>query len=164
MEGSSGSLSPSRALRRGDVRASGPRNALRRVVNVTLFGVLPVVYAVVALAGAHDVVGVVGFDFRGTIWEPARALLDGQPLYPEPTRAAIELGNPAVYPPFVVMLAAPIALLPVGAAAVVWAVLLALAAAASLWLVGVRDWRCYTVALASVPVLDGVYWGNLTFF
>ena len=28
----------------------------------------------------------IGFDFRGTLWEPARALLDGAPIYPEPTR------------------------------------------------------------------------------
>ena len=32
----------------------------------------------------------------------------------------------------------------------------------ALWLLDVRDWRCYTVALASAPVLEGLFWGNLT--
>ena len=105
---------------------------------------------------------MIGFDFRGTLWEPARAVLEGSTIYPEPTRAAIELGNPAVYPPFVFLLVAPFAALPVGAASLVWALVLAVGVVLSLWLLGVRDWRCYTVALASAPVLEGIFWGNLS--
>jgi hypothetical protein len=111
---------------------------------------------------AYDVVGMVGFDFRGTLWQPARAWLDGAAIYPEPARAAIELGNPAVYPPLIILLTAPLALLSVETAAVAWAVVLCAAVALSLRIVGVRDWRCYTVALASAPVLEGLFWGNLS--
>ena len=106
--------------------------------------------------------GQLGFDFRGTIWEPARAIIDGRSMYPEPTRAAMELGNPAVYPPFVPLLALPLAIVPVTVAAAVWTVLLALGTAWSLWLLGVRDGRCYLVAFVSVPVMQGLLVGNLT--
>ena len=139
-----------------------PREALRRVRDPLLFGILPAAWALITLINAYDLVGMVGFDFRGTLWRPAHALLEGAALYPEPTRAAIELGNPAVYPPFVVMLVSPLALLPVASAALVWAVLLGIGVVFSLWLVGVRDWRCYTVALASAPVLEGIFWGNIS--
>ena len=36
--------------------------------------------------------------------------------------------------------------------------------AGALWLLGVRDWRCYVVALTSPVVLQGLIWGNLTLF
>jgi hypothetical protein len=162
MEGRGESLSAAHVLERRGVGRAGLRDALRRARDPLLFGVLPALYASYAMVDAYDLVGVVGFDFRGTIWEPARAVLDGTAIYPEPTRAAIELGNPAVYPPFVVLLSTPIALLPVGAASIVWALVLAAAAVAALWLVGVRDWRCYAVAVASTPVIEGLFVGNLT--
>ena len=104
----------------------------------------------------------VGFDFRGTLWEPSRALLDGDPVYPEPTRDSIVVGNPAVYPPLFVLLVAPLTLVSSVAAAWVWLLVLATAVFASLWLVGVRDWRCHAVALTSPVVLQGLIWGNLT--
>ena len=144
------------------VSQTGLRDALRRVRDPLVLGALPALYAVSALMSAHDVVGMVGFDFRGTLWEPARSLLDGAAIYPTPTRAAIEIGNPAVYPPFVVMLVAPLGLLSAGAASVVWAAILGLGVTLSLRLLGVRDWRCYAVALASAPVLDGLFWGNVS--
>ena len=162
MEAGGETLSVAPAVERPTRRSSGLGVALRRARDPLLFGVLPLLYAVSALLTAHDVIGLVGFDFRGTVWEPARALLDGAPLYPEPTRAAIELGNPAVYPPLIAFLAAPLALLSVGAASVAWAVVLGGALALSLWIVQVRDWRCYTIALASAPALDGFFLGNLT--
>jgi hypothetical protein len=67
-----------------------------------------------------------------------------------------------VYPPFVPLLALPLAFLPVTVAAVAWTVLLALGTAWALWLLGVRDARCYLVALVSAPVMQGLLVGNLT--
>ena len=46
----------------------------------------------------HDL-GVIGFDFRGTLWDPAEAILAGRSPYPPPEAGAIDDGNPAVYPP-----------------------------------------------------------------
>ena len=43
-----------------------------------------------------------------------------------------------------------------------WFVVLAAGVLASMWIVGVRDWRCLVLALTSPVVLQGLYWGNLT--
>ena len=143
------------------VSTDGLGHALRRMRDPVLLLLLPLGFAALDLAYGHGSVDV-GFDFRGTLWEPARALLDGAPMYPEPTRAAVEIGNPAVYPPFAILLTAPLALLSASAASWVWFVALAAAVLASMWIVGVRDWRCLVLALTSPVVLQGLYWGNLT--
>ena len=101
------------------VSTDGLGHALRRMRDPVLLLLLPLGFAALDLAYGHGSVDV-GFDFRGTLWEPARALLDGVPMYPEPTRAAVEIGNPAVYPPFAILLTAPLALLSAAAASWVW--------------------------------------------
>ena len=106
----------------------------------------------------------VGFDFAGTLWKPAQAWLDGLPIYPEPTRIAVEIGNPSVYPPLFILLLSPLVALPLQVAAWVWLGVLAASAGAALWIVGVRDWRCYVLAVSSPVVLQGLMLGNLTVF
>ena len=143
------------------VSTEGLGHALRRVRDPVLLLLVPLGFAALDLAYGHGSVDA-GFDFRGTLWEPARALFDGVSMYPEPTRAAVEMGNPAVYPPFAILLTAPLAFLSAAAASWVWFVVLAAGVLASMWIVGVRDWRCLVLALTSPVVLQGLYWGNLT--
>jgi len=143
------------------VSTDGLGHVLRRLRDPLLLLLLPLGFAALELAYGHGSV-YVGFDFRGTLWEPARALLDGLPLYPEPTRAAVEVGNPAVYPPFAFLLTTPLALLSASAASWLWFGLLAAVVLTSMRIVGVRDWRCLVLALTSPVVLQGLYWGNLT--
>jgi hypothetical protein len=137
-------------------------DAFRTFRGWTLLLLLALVYVGAMFLPLYESFGQIGFDFKGTIWEPARAVLDGRSMYPEPTRAAMELGNPAVYPPFVPLLALPLAFLPLTVAALAWMALLALGTAWALWLLGVRDARCYLVALVSAPVMQGLLVGNLT--
>jgi hypothetical protein len=144
-----------------NVSTDGLGHVLRRLRDPVLLLLLPLGFAALELAYGHGSVDA-GFDFRGTLWEPARALFDGLPMYPEPTRAAVEIGNPAVYPPFAILLTAPLALFSASAASWIWFVVLAAAVVASMWIVGVRDWRCLVLALSSPVVLQGLYWGNLT--
>jgi hypothetical protein len=47
------------------------------------------------------------------------------------------------YPPFLALLVAPLHPLSVSAATVIWTLVSLAAIAASLWLLGLRDWRCY---------------------
>jgi hypothetical protein len=101
------------------------------------------------------------FDFH-TFWEAGRAYAHGRDPYPSHIAGPITRADWFVYPAPVAAAAAPLGLLPYGIAWVVFAVLLVVAIAASLWLVGVRDWRCYTVAGLSLPVLKAANLGTVT--
>jgi hypothetical protein len=136
--------------------------AFRRLRDPLLLLCLPATFAVLTLVTGYASVGLVGFDFRGTLWEPAHALLEGSAIYPEPTRAAVAVGNPAVYPPPLILLASPLTLVPASAAAWLWGAFLVACVGSALWIVGVRDWRCYAVALSWPAVLHGLLWGNVS--
>lgn len=140
---------------------AGLRLAARNLAGPGLYGALPAALAVLFVYYQVQL-GVFQFDFAGTVWEPARDMLSGRSPYPEPRPEAVDVGNPAVYPPSILLVAAPFALLPFGAASVLWFGLLLAAVPATLWLLDVRDWRCHTVALASFPVLHGAVFGNVT--
>ena len=86
---------------------SGFIGALRRLRDPLLLVAVPITFALLSIVFGYLNSWPIGFDFRGTLWEPARALLDGAPIYPEPTHDAIVLGNPAVYPPVFILLSVP---------------------------------------------------------
>ena len=147
----------------GDANAvSGFVVALRRIRDPLLLGAVPITWAVLAIALGYVPAWGIGFDFIGTLWEPARALLDGESMYPAPVRESIVIGNPAVYPPPAVLLAMPLALLPQTLAAWLWFCVLGAAVFVALRIVGVRDWRCHVLALTSPVVVHGLTFGNIT--
>jgi hypothetical protein len=106
--------------------------------------------------------GVMGFDFEGTLWDPALAIRDGRSPYPAPVVEQVEVGNPALYPPLLMFVAAPFTVLPWPVGLALWTVFLGLATAATLAILGVRDFRCYLVGLLSLPVVSGLVFGNGT--
>ena len=140
----------------------GVTRALRQVRDPLLLLVVPSVFAMLLFRFGYLQSWPIGFDFRGTLWEPARAILEGSTIYPEPRPEAVVGGNPAVYPPVLVLASVPLALLPVTLAALVWLCLLGLCVLAALRVVGVRDWRCHVLALTSPVVVHGLFYGNLT--
>jgi Glycosyltransferase family 87 len=146
----------------GNRPETGFIGALRRLRDPLLLFVVPVTFALLLAFVGYRASWPIGFDFRGTLWEPARALLDGTPIYPEPTREAMLVGNPTVYPPPFIVLSVPLALLPVTAAAWLWFCVLGVAVLLSMWILGIGDWRCYVVAVTSPVVVHGLYYGNLT--
>ena len=92
-------------------------------------------------------------------------LLDGGSPYPSATDAAsLTAGNPSVYPPLPIELASPLARLGFDTSLAIWMVVLVFAVVAALWAVGVRDWRCYSLALLSPPVVEGLFLANVTLF
>ena len=137
-------------------------SAMRQLRDPLLLVVVPITFAVLSIVLGYLNSWPIGFDFRGTLWEPAHALLDGMPIYPEPTRENIVLGNPAVYPPVFILLSVPLALLPVAAASWLWFCVLGACVFAALRILGVRDWRCHVIALTSPVVTHGMFYGNLT--
>jgi Glycosyltransferase family 87 len=142
----------------------GVTRATSRIRDPALSLALPISFAVLAIAAGYDTSTTwrVGFDFYGTLWEPARAVLHGTPVYAEPTAAEIEVGNPSVYPPLPILLSIPFALLPAAAAGWAWLVVLAIGVGGAIRLLGVTDWRCIVIGITSPVVLHGLVWGNLT--
>jgi hypothetical protein len=142
--------------------------ALRRVLVLVACGLAPVLLLGAFLSPAFDDrpapagdVPAFGFDFRPT-WDAGGRILDGEPLYP-PAREEVLLGEDQfVYPPAPAV--AALALRPLGfeVSSLLLALVLVGAVLLTLRLLGVRDWRCYGVALLALPVLDGIRLGALS--
>jgi alpha-1,2-mannosyltransferase len=82
----------------------------------------------------------------GTFIEAGGRVLNGQSPYLDVDTLGDTLGY--VYPPILAITISPLFLLPTGQdGAMVWSVVLVACIAAALRLLGVRDWRCYVVAL-----------------
>jgi Glycosyltransferase family 87 len=133
---------------------------LWRVLSVVLFGVIPIatVIAVFWSAAADD---AIAFDFR-PFHRAAEAILRGDTPYPGPNDSLTAAAGPYVYPPLPAILAVPLSLLPLDVAGVVVMAALVGAALATLWVLGVRDWRCYGIALVWPPVISAIQTGNVT--
>jgi Glycosyltransferase family 87 len=134
--------------------------AARRAMSIVLFGAVPIAFATLAVY-EESKLGLLGFDFKGTIWHPGREILAGHSPYPLPVASELNTGNPSVYPPFALLLCLPFALLPLGASYWFWVAALVVAVLATLRILGIRDWRCYAIALGSCPVAFGLALGNI---
>jgi alpha-1,2-mannosyltransferase len=128
--------------------------------------VLVLVPAVVAAMCCVSFVrrGVSQPDF-GAYWLAARAVLHGHSPYaplaslpPGPSRGF----EPYGYPPLTAFLLAPLAALPFLAAKLIFLAVNVGALVLALRLLGVRDWRCYSVAFVSAPVVESLATGTLS--
>jgi Glycosyltransferase family 87 len=136
------------------------RDPLRITAEVLLFAVLPVVLLVVFTAAVSR--DAYAWDFHA-FWYGAGAVAHGRDPYSSPGMSP--LGRPYdlyMYPPLLADLLVPLGLLPFIVAAVVFVAASTLAILLALWLLGVRDWRCYGTAFLWFPVLHGLSLGALT--
>ena len=140
----------------GELRWGSLGRALVDVLGVVLLAVLPVT-ALVVVAVASDRAGVLGHDFHESFLPAARAVLHGGNPYGSTTLRALHAGTAFVYPPVAAFLYAPVALLPATPAVAVASALAAAAVPATLWVLGVRDWRCYGSALLWMPVVSAIH-------
>ncbi|MFL5912013.1 MAG: glycosyltransferase family 87 protein [Gaiellaceae bacterium] len=128
----------------------------------TLLGVLPVLLVVAFTFGARH--HQPAYDFRA-VWQASRDVAHGRNPYP--TVASIP-SDPAaehdffIYPAAVAVVMVPFGLMPFGVAAGVFMALLVASVAATLRVLGVRDWRCYGAAFAAIPVLESFRLGALS--
>ena len=81
------------------VEWTGLARAARVAQPLVLFVLLPLLVALLRLDSLHDRFDTLGFDFRGTLWEPAGKMLDGASPYPGTADGAIASGNPSVSAP-----------------------------------------------------------------
>ena len=134
-------------------------------MSVAVFAAVPL--ALVAARFGLDSLHLV--DFR-SLWHASRDVLDGRSPYrpsPDPrlpvTADCLGSGPDCfVYPPLTALLTVPLGLLPFAAAGTIFFALDVAALLAALRVLGVRDWRCYGVVLASGPALSAVEGGTLT--
>ena len=139
---------------------------------IVVFAVAPAAMVVVILTSSF-VHGPVLYDFKGNLYSGAKDVVNGRDPYRASQladEAALKRagGKPGtvfaipVYPAPALVAAVPFAGLPYRLAALLFVLLSAGAIALALYLVGVRDWRCYGVAFASWPVVHGLMLGALT--
>lgn len=145
--------------RRPVSRTGLARAGRKLLLAVSLAFVAASAYVEVRMGFVHE---VVGFDFEGTLWDPANAIRHGQSPYPPPTVSAVEVGNPALYPPLLMLGVLPLTWLPWPLGVGVWVLVLVAAVAGSLAALGVRDLRVYLLALLALPVVNGLVLGNAT--
>lgn len=139
----------------GPVRKGGLLRAARRLGPVAVFGLLPAL-----LVGAflvHEATSVTFslafFDFHA-FWNAGHAVLHGHSPYPPAKASVLAHERSFVYPAPAALLVAPLALLPLKVSGTIFAVGLVAAFLAALRIVGVRDWRCYGVALLCQPMAN----------
>ncbi|MBA3402021.1 MAG: DUF2029 domain-containing protein [Actinobacteria bacterium] len=136
---------------------------VRVTIAVVLFGLLPLyaLYLVFANAAGDDLDEKVT-DFENAFYPGAEAILRGISPYPAPDDPRLAAGTEYVYPPLTALASTPFTELSVEAAGFVVMALLIAAVLGTLWLLGVRDWRCYGLAFLWPPVLSAVQTGNVT--
>jgi len=136
----------------------------KNLFTILAFGVVPLALVLSFVLGAigHHF----AFDFR-TFWQAARLVMHGHSPYP--SASFVAHSHPAngdyeyfVYPPPFALAVVPLAVLPFAAAAAIWTTLLLACLLGSLAVLGVRDWRCYGLVLATVPALSAVRLGAVT--
>jgi alpha-1,2-mannosyltransferase len=134
--------------------------AFRRLGEIGVLGVAPALIALAVIGGAID--SHYAFDFHGSLWQAGRDVLAGRDPYPPATAVGVATGDRFVYPAPVALFFLPLALLPFALAAAFMTALLSAAVAATLAVLGVRDWRCYGAAFLSIPVLHDIRLGAIT--
>jgi alpha-1,2-mannosyltransferase len=99
-------------------------------------------------------------------WEIFRAaahsVVHGRSPFPPATSAALAHGDKYVYPPVTALLLAPLAFFPMIAGKALFLLLALASVLLALRLLGVRDWRCYGLALLTAPVVDTLSLGAIS--
>ncbi len=133
---------------------------MRRSLERVGLGLLPL--GVVALLAAESTRRYF-WDFR-VFWHAGNDVLAGRSPYPPPDAAVLAHQSSFVYPPETAIAMAPLSLLPYGLAAAIFFVALLGALVLTLWVLEVRDWRCYGAALLMAPVVSAVSNGTISCF
>jgi hypothetical protein len=136
-------------------------SGLRLAADKVLFGVLPPVTLTVLIIARFAIGKHVGFDYK-PLWQASHHLFHGESPYPPPHASALRNEQQFVYPPIAAVLAAPLAVLPFIVAAILFAAIELVGTVLTLRVLGVRDWRCYGVALLWLPVIENVLIGSIS--
>jgi alpha-1,2-mannosyltransferase len=150
------SVNTTRRLRSTGEGAVKISSAAVAVLALAVFAGLLVLYARRALSGYAA--GPLPYDLV-VFLDAADDVLAGRNPFPPPDALSGDANY--VYPPLLALALVPLAVLPVGAAVVLWTIAGVAAVCGALWLLGVRDWRVYAIALAFPATRDAVGAGTV---
>jgi hypothetical protein len=141
-------------------QAVGARSLGVRILELSVCVLLPAL----ALSYVFKVVAGEGksTDFETALYGAAESVVHGNSPYPALDDPVFERGLAYVYPPLTAIATVPFTLLPRGTAGFIAILLLTGAVALTLFLLGIRDWRCYGLAYAWPPVYSAIQTGNVT--
>ena len=145
----SGTLSPT--------RPSPSRAGLGTVVLV-FFAVVTTAFLLVLSFGE----GLLAWDVRFAYLPAADAVLAGESPYPAVDDPILEDQKGYVYPPQLVVALLPFAALPVDLVALLAFAVMLVLVGLTLYVLGVRDVRCYAAAILWVPTVSGYLLGNVS--
>ena len=101
-------------------------------------------------------------DFEQAFYPAAVAVLDGVDPYPDVDDPEVFRGAAYVYPPLTAIATIPLTAMSLDVAAYVVMALMIAMVWATLFVLRIRDWRCYGLALLWPPVIAGIQTGNIT--
>jgi len=140
----------------------GPtRSGLRLAADKVLFGALPPAILILLLVARSMGGKHFGFDYK-PLWEASHHLFHGSSPYPLPHASALRDEQQFVYPPIAAVIAAPLAVFPFIVAAILFAAVEVAGTVLTLRVLGVRDWRCYGLALLWLPVIENILIGSIS--
>lgn len=132
--------------------------ALRRSLELLLFGAVPIVALVLALwAYAGD--DRLALDFHHEVYRQAEAVVDGRDAYESPDADLSDRSN-LLWPMAAVLPVVPLTAVPPGVADWLATALVLASLVAALWVLEVRDWRVYGVVILWPAVIEGVQTAN----
>jgi hypothetical protein len=130
----------------------------RRPLELAVFVQAPVIFVVWL---AWFVSGHGGGGDFSIFRRAGKAVLDGHSPYVHPTLAMLAANDRFVYPTPFALPFVPFALAPEKVGALVFLMLSVGAVLGSLWLLGVRDWRCYGASILALPVFGSLGVGSI---
>ncbi|MDX6398089.1 MAG: alpha,2-mannosyltransferase [Gaiellaceae bacterium] len=146
-------VGPGRTFSRAGLRQAGRR------LSPWMLAVLPLgVLAMLFLAG-HE---VIAWDFERSFRPAAEAVWNGASPYPPPVLESMADRAAFVYLPLGAIVFVPFLVLSPYAGGLVATALVILFALAALRIVGVRDWRCYGIAVLSPAMVSAIQTTNVT--
>ena len=116
-------------------------------------------FALVAFSLSED---LLAWDVRFAYLPAAEAVLDGNSPYPALDDPILEDQKGYVYPPQLLLALVPLTWLPIDLVAVVVALGMLALVGLTLFVLGVRDLRCYAAAVLWMPTASGVLLSNLS--
>ena len=133
-------------------------SALRRPLELVVFGAIPIVALALAL-WAYTGDDRLALDFHHEVYRQAEAVVDGRDAYESPDSDLSDRSN-FVWPMAAVLPVVPVTAIPPGAADWIATALVLASLVAALRLLDVRDWRVYGVVLLWPAVIEAVQTAN----